>query len=296
LFTKLKNAVLTLQNQELIATIHPNGAELQSLTRKQNGINYLWSAGPEWPKHSPVLFPIVGTLKQNTYHYGGKSYQLPRHGFARDAEFAFEQISDSEALFTLTESEQSLISYPFRFRLSLRYTLHECTLVCAYEVHNPHAVETLWFSLGAHPAFAVPLLPHQAYTDYHLQFNRVEALHRHKLVEGLIGPDTAVVPAPEGKLALSPQLFYDDAIVLKHLESNAITLGSTNAPEGLHFRFEGFPFFGIWAAKNAPFVCLEPWCGIADDSSHNQVLEQKEGINALAPGQNWQRQWQVQPF
>jgi galactose mutarotase-like enzyme len=288
--------MLTLQNEELIATINPKGAELQSLARKDNGLNYLWAAGPEWPKHSPVLFPIVGTLKQNTYYFEGKTYQLPRHGFARDAVFAAEQLSETEALFTLAETADSLVNYPFQFRLGLRYTLQQGSLTCAYEVYNPHEINALWFSIGAHPAFAVPLLPHQAYTDYYLQFSQPEVLRRHKLENGLIGPDTAVVPAPAGRLGLSPNLFFDDAIVLKNLQSNGITLASTTSPHGLHFFFENFPYFGIWAAKSAPLVCLEPWCGIADSSHHNQELTEKEGIIGLPPQQHWQRQWQVQCF
>ncbi|TAD86578.1 MAG: aldose 1-epimerase family protein [Bacteroidetes bacterium] len=288
--------MLTLQNEQLMATISPKGAELQQLIHRGNGINYMWGGGAQWPKHSPVLFPIVGALKQGTYQFGGNTYHLPRHGFARDAMFVAHQSSATQVVFTLQENAESLAVYPFQFQLSIGYQLNGATLSCTYGVHNPHSHHTLWFSLGAHPAFAVPLLAGQSYSDYYLQFNHPEPLLRHKLVDGLIGHQTEEIPAPEGRLSLSPSHFYEDAVVLKHLKSNHVTLASQHDGHGLHFSFPNFPYFGIWAAKDAPFVCLEPWCGIADGVNHEQDFTQKEGMEALPPLQHWERQWQVTCF
>lgn len=286
-----------LENDHLMAIIKTKGAELQSLISKKTGIEYMWVGDPAfWGKHSPVLFPIVGGLKEDTYYYNGKAYQLPRHGFARDQEFELTQISDTEILFTLHHNEASLAVYPFEFTLQLRYTLHQNQLSCSYEVYNP-GKDILLFSVGAHPAFAVPMINDlEDYKSYYLQFNVAETLHRWKLYNGLIAEHAELLPTENGRLQLEPELFYEDAIVLKGLQSNRIIIGCDTHPHRLNFNFNGFDFFGIWAAKDAPFVCLEPWCGIADSVNSNQQLTDKEGINRLQPNQHWSRTWSVECF
>ncbi|MGG9960185.1 aldose 1-epimerase family protein [Ferruginibacter sp. SUN106] len=287
--------MIILENEILRATIAPKGAELQSLINTTTGIEHMWSGDAAyWAKFSPVLFPIVGGLKNDTYYFNDTAYQLPRHGFARDKTFAAEQLSLAEAVFTLTHDEQTLAVYPFEFVLKLRYRLNGSTLSCTYEVYNP-GKEELLFSVGAHPAFAVPFVKDTNYSDYYLQFNVAEKLDRWKLENGLIA-----APEPlqfdNNTLPLQPSLFYEDAIVLKHMQTNTITLACTKNDHGIHFKFDDFPFFGIWAAKDAPFVCLEPWCGIADSVTHDQQLKNKEGINVLAANTNWQRSWSVACF
>jgi len=227
--------------------------------------------------------------------YKDKSYQLPRHGFARERTFLKDQISPSEAVFTLTQDTDTLTVYPFAFSLKLRYHLLDNSLTCTYEVTNT-GYDELLFSIGAHPAFAVPMVKDTDYEDYYLQFNATEELFRWKLDSGLIADHAEPLSAANGKLPLAHQLFYKDAIVLKNIQSNKITIGCTTHRHGLHFNFKEFPSFGIWAARDANFVCLEPWCGIADSVLHDQQLANKEGIVQLAPNTNWQRNWQVECF
>ncbi len=286
-----------LENDHLLAIIKTKGAELQSLISKKTGIEYMWVGDPAfWGKHSPVLFPIVGGLKDDTYYHNGKAYHLPRHGFARDQEFEISASTDTEIVFTLRHNEATLAVYPFEFTLQLRYTLHQNQLSCSYEVYNP-GKDILLFSVGAHPAFAVPMLNDlEDYKNYYLQFNVAETLHRWKLYNGLIAEHAELLPTENGRLQLEPELFYEDAIVLKGLQSNRITIGCDTHPHRLNFNFNGFDFFGIWAAKDAPFVCLEPWCGIADSVNSNQQLTDKEGINRLQPGQHWSRAWSAECF
>lgn len=281
-----------LQNEVLKIKFSPKGAELQSI-QHINGLEYMWQADPAfWAKHSPILFPIVGSLRQDTYYFDGVAYHLPRHGFARDRLFAVHPLSASEVLFTLTDDAESRKVYPFAFEFGLRYVLKQNTLHCSYEVTNP-AANDLWFSVGGHPAFAVPLLEEENYDDYSLVFNEEEPLHRYKLMDGLISDEWEEIKAPGGRLPLHPVLFYEDAIVLKHLKSTSVSLVHKHHPHGWHFSFEGFPFLGIWAAKNAPFVCIEPWCGHADTVSHQQQLANKPGIVQLKPYEKWQRSWAV---
>ncbi|WP_462219834.1 aldose 1-epimerase family protein [Ferruginibacter sp.] len=287
--------MIILENKNLRAVIASKGAELQSLINKQNNLEYMWDGAAAWPKHSPVLFPIVGGLKNDTYYFNDKAYKLPRHGFARDKSFAAEKISDTEAVFTVTEDEQTLQVYPFAFTLKLRYSLNAAAISCTYEVYNS-GKQDLLFSVGAHPAFAVPLTSDSIYTDYYLQFNTPETLQRWKLTNGLVSAVNEILPLENNKLLLHQKLFYEDAIVLKNMQSNAITLGCNKHDHGLRFTFNDFPFFGIWAAKDAPFVCLEPWCGIADGINLNQQFKDKEGINVLPANENWQRTWSVECF
>lgn len=289
--------MIFLENEYLKASFVTKGAELQSLVHKKNGINYLWSGDPAyWGKFSPVLFPIVGALKNNTYYFDGQSYQLSRHGFARDYNFRLAVISDSEIVFKLCHNEETLKIYPFEFTLQLRYSLNGPALTCSYEVNNPSGRNSMLFSIGGHPAFAIPVNQTITYDDYYLQFNNDSELKFHKITQDLIDDEIVTLPLTSGKLPLHHQLFYDDAMVFKQLKSDCISLRNNKNEHGLHFRFKGFPFFGIWAAKDADFVCLEPWCGIADGIGHQQDLRKKEGIIELAPLETWSRNWETVCF
>lgn len=288
--------MIILENEKLRVVISPKGAELQSLFNKETALEYMWSGDAAfWSKHSPILFPLVGALKEDTYFYKDKSYHLPRHGFARERTFLKDQLSLEEAVFTLTHDAETLAVYPFAFLLRLRYQLKGNSLFCTYEVSNT-GYDELLFSVGAHPAFAVPMVKDTLYKDYYLQFNKTEPLHRWKLEGGLIADHTEPLPTQNDRLPLTHQLFYEDAIVLKNMLSNSITLSCTKHDHGIHFNFENFPFFGIWASKDANFICLEPWCGIADSVQHNQQLINKEGIITLTPNTNWQHSWNVECF
>ena len=288
--------MIILENEKLRVVISPKGAELQSLFNKETGLEYMWSGDAAfWSKHSPILFPVVGALKEDTYFYKNKPYHLPRHGFARERTFLKDQLSLEEAVFTLTHDAETLAVYPFAFLLRLRYQLKGNSLFCTYEVSNT-GYDELLFSVGAHPAFAVPMVKDTLYKDYYLQFNKTEPLHTWKLEGGLIADHTELLPTQNDRLPLTHQLFYEDAIVLKNMLSNSITVGCTKHDHGIHFNFENFPFFGIWASKDANFICLEPWCGIADSVQHNQQLINKEGIITLTPNTNWQHCWNVECF
>jgi galactose mutarotase-like enzyme len=289
--------MIFLENEHLKVSFVNKGAELQSLINKQNNINYLWNGNAAyWAKFSPVLFPIVGGLKGNTYRFENNTYHLPRHGFARDHDFEVIHISDTELVFKLSHSEETLKNYPFQFVLHLRYRLQGSHLSCTYEVSNPSQENSLWFSIGAHPAFSVPLKDDLLYTDYFVEFNKDHSLAYHKIKNDLITNETINIELTEARLPLAHKLFYDDALVFKSLKSNCITLGTKKDKHGLHFKFNDFPFFGIWAAKDANFVCLEPWCGIADNIDHEQDLKKKEGIIELRAMGNWNQSWEVNCF
>lgn len=286
-----------LENESLAIAVESKGAELQQLHCKQTNTDYMWSGDPAyWGKYSPVLFPIVGTLINNTYCIGQNQYQLPRHGFARDKDFEITSQSNQQVILSLSQDEQTLAAYPFNFLLQLTYSMQDNGLRCSYFVKNT-GHQPMPFSLGAHPAFAVPFLPDTAYEDYFLEFEKDDLLTRWKLSNnGLISNQTENIILQNNRLPLNAKLFEEDAIVLKGMKSTKLRLACTKAQHGFDFSFQHFPFFGIWAAKNAPFVCLEPWQGIADNENHNQDILQKEGIKILQPGQTWSAYWEVAVF
>ena len=297
----------TLKNQILTVKIKPKGAELISLFNEETQTEYMWSADANfWGKSSPVLFPIVGALKDNLYHFEGKTYHLPRHGFAREREFLVENTTDESVTFLLTHDEETLKIYPFAFEFRLKYELHENCLSVTYSVKNIGNIKSpshkgeglgrgeMYFSVGGHPAFALPLSADTNYEDYYLEFNKTENFQRWGLVDGgLIANNPTDFLLNTNRLALTKDLFYDDAIVFKNLQSDEIFLKSDKTNRQLKFDFKGFPYLGIWAAKDANFVCIEPWCGIADTENHSQELTEKEGIIALEVDDVFERTWSV---
>lgn len=286
--------MIHLSNETLAVTISKRGAELQSV--RVNNTEFLWQANEKyWGKHAPVLFPEIGELKDGKYIFNNKEYKLPRHGFARDKVFEAEQKDSTAAIFSLQNDDETFLNYPFEFIFRVEYSIKENELCCSYHVQNINN-DGMYFSVGGHPAFNVPLSKNLSYTDYALEFDADNFLKRYLLQNGLISDETELIELSNKTLQLHPELFYKDAIVLKHINSKHITLKTNKDSHGLKFKFDGFPYFGIWAAKDAPFVCLEPWCGIADNIHHNCNLKNKEGINKLAAGANWQRTWSVELF
>jgi len=290
--------IVQLRNDVLQVAIATKGAELQSIYNKNTGIEYLWQGDANfWGKRSPVLFPIVGGLKNNQYTFKGNTYQLPRHGFARDMYFEAELLSPTEAKFVLKSNEETLANYPFNFLFSTTYRLQNNSVIISYEVKNEGS-EIMFFSVGAHPAFNVPLGSNEEFSDYYLQFSEEENAGIFPLNnEGLLLKEPVLFFKEEsGKIQLDKTLFYKDALVFKTLRSEAISIVSIKNNNGLTVAYEGFPYMGIWSAKDANFVCIEPWCGIADSIDSIGELSRKEGIYSLSTAEIFTRSWQVSCF
>ncbi|HMH20365.1 MAG TPA: aldose 1-epimerase family protein [Puia sp.] len=290
--------MFTIENEFLKVLIHPKGAELQRVFHKGHQLEYMWNGDPAfWAKHSPILFPIVGTLKGDLYYYDNKPYSLGRHGFARDREFTPAGQKPDAISFVLHSDEDTRKKYPFDFELQLSYQLLPQGLKIGYRVKNPSPGEDLWFSVGGHPAFKAPLVTGTAYEDYFLEFGKTETASRWPISkDGLIEKSPIPLLSDSNRLDLTRKLFEKDALVLRHPASTSISLRSDKTPHGLRVDFPDFPFLGIWAAKNADFVCIEPWCGIADSTDSDQQLVTKEGIQRLAPGGIFEREWTLTVF
>jgi galactose mutarotase-like enzyme len=286
-----------LENEVLRVEVSSNGAELQTILNKVFGLEYLWNGNPAfWAKRSPVLFPIVGSLKNNSYFSKGKSYQLPRHGFARDMMFQMEKQSPKEITLLLNSNAETKKNYPFDFEFRIRYQIQGDELSTEYSVKNTGS-DILLFSVGGHPAFRLPLVAGTNFEDYYLKFEESENLSRWPISkDGLIQIQSLPVLEDSNRLNLKRSLFYQDALVFKYPTSSEISLVSSKTPHGLLFQMGEFPFLGIWSAKDADFICIEPWCGIADSVNSDQQLEHKEGIEKMAPGKIFNRQWRVKVF
>ena len=277
----------TISNSALTASIKHSGAELFSIKDNQNN-EYIWEGNPDfWGKHSPVLFPIVGTLKNNTYKIKDKEYNLSRHGFARDMEFELIDKTENQAVFSLKSSVETLKKYPFEFELQLIYTINENSLDLEYKVINK-GEEKMPFSIGAHPAIALP----DNIEDYAIKFEKEENLKYNLLENDLISSNTKVLETSSGIIPLNYELFKNDALVFKTLESKSLTI-LKNANPYIQVDYKDFPSLGIWTKENAPFICIEPWFGYSDTADNSGDLFKKEGILVLDAGQNFRSQFSI---
>lgn len=286
--------MVILQNTLLKATFNELGAELVSLINLETGKEIIWEGNPDfWSGQSPVLFPTVGALKDDKYIFEGKTYEMPRHGFARRKFFDVKSFSDNEVIFELKSDEETLKFYPFDFRLEIKYALTENKLTVSYNVKNKSDKE-MYFSLGAHPGFAIDTKNGLNYNDYEIAFSDDEKLEIHPLIDNLISKETQTIDLENKSLPLSYELFSKDALVMTNMKSKELILRNNKNDQKVIFTFSNFPYFGIWAAKYADFVCLEPWQGIADLENHNQELTEKFGILKLGISEEWKGDWAVE--
>ena len=265
----------TISNSNLTAQINHLGAELFSLKNPDNK-EYIWEGNQVfWGKHSPVLFPIVGTLKNNAFHYKESQYHLARHGFARDMEFELIGKSEESATFSLISSIESKKAYPFDFELQICYSLEGYKLNIDYKVINKNDF-IMPFSIGAHPAFALP----KPFGNYALLFESDEILTSYELENDLLSDHFSTIEMTDNQIPLTYSLFEKDALIFKKLKSKSITILENQNPL-LRVRFDDFPNLGIWTKSNAPFLCIEPWLGYSDTVHSTGNILEKEGIQLL---------------
>ncbi len=270
---------ITLKSGEVTAKITSKGAELKSLM--VGGKELMWSADPKyWGKTSPLLFPMIGTLRDGKTLINGAEYKITKHGFARDLELTPEDFSSTSAMFSLTQSDYTKAMYPFDFRFTVRYTLKADGLTVTYRVHNGSNVD-MPFCIGAHPAFAAP----GDMTDYRLEFPKVEtaAVPNYNLTTGLHEENNrrALIDG-ETVLPLSHEMFWQDVCYFDKLRSRSVQL-LNKENTGVRVDFPDFTSLGVWQAKDAPFLCIEPWCGSADFDDCTGVFAEKRGIEILPP-------------
>ena len=277
-----------VENGFLKITARESGAELTSVINKINGIEHLWQADPQfWTWHSPVLFPVVGRCLNDEITIDGRKYNMEKHGFARKSQFKLLELGKTRMVFSLKESAETLEAYPYKFEFLIAYHVSLNKLTVSYEVIN-HDSQTIYFSVGGHPAFAVPFLKDEQYEDYYLEFSETESVSRHYIdSDGFFDGKKEVVLAETNRLDMKKGMFKDDAIIFKDLKSRKVTIRSKNHEQYLSVDFTGFDYLGLWAKVGAPYVCIEPWLGCADTTGNLVDFKQKEGIIALEAGKRF---------
>jgi len=272
----------TLQSGGIEATIKAHGAELCSLKDAQ-GVELIWQAGAAWPRHAPLLFPIVGRLKNDELRHRGKTYPMTQHGFARDQVFEWAERSAASCSLVLRDSAATRARYPFAFRLTVGYRLQAAGLHVTLEIANT-GEEMLPASIGAHPAFNWPLREGVAKESYSLTFSDVEAEPVRRLKDGLMREKPEPTPVHGKTLALSERLFDDDAVILDRLASRSVRYAADTGPS-LDVSSDGFRQLGIWSKPGgAGFLCIEPWRGFASPSDFDGEFADKPGVMHIAPG------------
>lgn len=286
---------MTLENERLCVEISEMGAEAVRIWDKKNQTDVLWEADPlYWKRHSPVLFPNVGKTYRNTVLIGGEHYPTSQHGFARDSKFRCIRSDQDAATFLLASTEETKEVYPFEFELVITYKLEKNSLLVKWEVKNP-ADETMYFTIGGHPAFRFAG-KEETKEDYLLRFPGKESL-----TYVLIDPkEAAVDPEVKYELALkdeccplNEEMFARDAMIFDNGQIGEVWLCHKDGTPYVKMECPGFPNFGIWSVKDAPFVCLEPWMGRADDIGFAGDISEKPGINKLDGGEKFVKEYTI---
>lgn len=286
---------LRLNNGLLEVRLESFGAELVGLRDLENNREYMWQKDSKfWAKCSPILFPFVGAIKDNRYFYTGKEYQITtKHGFARDYEFKVSSQDDTSIEFLFESNEETLKIYPFNFKLYLKYILNGKKLRMEYRVENL-GDKKMYFSLGAHPAFATPVGENIDYSDYYIEFEKEES-GEVKVLNGALINSKKVEKVFEGKkLLLTKDRFKNDALIIENPNSYKVNLKNDKNKYNVSFTYKGFKYMAFWNMVGAEYVCLEPWCGISDYDNCSGNIEEKNGIETLEAKEKFVRKIEIE--
>jgi galactose mutarotase-like enzyme len=274
---------IKVRSAALSAEINPLGAQL-SILRDRDAHDLLWNGDAAvWAGRAPILFPIVGSLAGGSYRLSDRRFELSRHGFARGKPFEVVATTASSATFRLCADDSTLAVYPFRFELEVSYVLASATLSINASVRNTGS-EALPASLGFHPALRWPL-PYGAARDAHfIEFEADEPAPIRRInPDGLLMPEALPTPVADRRLMLCDELFRNDVMIFDRLNSRSLRYGSANGPL-IELRFPDAQYLGLWTKPGAPFICIEPWQGIADPAGFADDFTRKPGIFSVAPG------------
>ena len=273
-----------IQNDNFLVEINSIGAELCSFKNKHSQLEYIWQGDATyWGSTAPVLFPIIGALKNGVYTHEGREYAVPKHGFIRHNEdLQVEQVSSLEIRFSYSSDEVLKKSYPFDFRFSISFLLEGNKLSVSHQIENKGSSE-MFFSLGGHPAFNCPLMPNEKYADYFIEFDQSQTLETTVLSgNGLLTDEQFEVVSSRDRIPLTETIFDNDALIFRDIKSKKATLKSKNHTHSVVVEYADFKDLGIWAKPKAPFVCIEPWLGVTDHENTSGVFEEKDGIISLS--------------
>lgn len=288
-----------LKNEVLTVTIDTNGAEITSI-RDNAGTEYVWNADPAyWKRHSPVLFPFVGSLKNKEYRHNGVTYPMGQHGFARDMEFTLLSTTDTEARYLLKADDATLAKYPFDFELEIVYRLEGSSVTVIWEVTN-RGEERMPFSIGAHPAFNCPLSSKgdAPRSEYEFRFDNEKPMSCYLVADNGMADthtDHALPETENHALTITEHLFDKDALIIEHDQAHRVELAKKGEKPYVTMVFDA-PLFGLWSPVGAdvPFVCIEPWWGRCDAVDFNGELADREYGQFAEPGETKTYNYSIQ--
>ena len=278
-----------IENDFLKVGVKEFGCEITSIISKKSGFEFLWQGNPAiWGGQSPILFPFIGRLIEDKYTLNGTEYSMKKHGFARNLPWKLLSESENKMSFILSETEETLKCYPYKFDLIVTYTLERNKLTDRHEVINKNE-EIMYFSLGAHPAFNCEI-------GDELVFDENEKLNSFKidLVNSLLLDETYPILNNEKVITVTKDIFNGDALILKDVKSEHITLESKTSNRKIKFNLGNSPYLGIWAKPGAPYVCIEPWYGLNDSTVKKADLSEKLGIQTLESGESFLFIWNAE--
>jgi galactose mutarotase-like enzyme len=277
-----------LENDIISIKINDVGAELASLYKKNTKTEFLWQADPKyWARHAPILFPIIGKLNNDQTVIKGKHYKMGQHGFARDLTHKLIEKTKSIAIFSVKSSLETMQNYPYEFELTSKYEILNNTTKITYSIKNP-SNESMYFSFGLHPAFQWPLHPNDKKENCFIEFEKNESADRIVFDGGFITGEKMPWLKNDKQINLYDDLFEKDVLIFKNLNSQKVTLKSTENKNTLEVLFDDFPYLGIWTKPGNPFICIEPWFGVADNKNNPKPFVDKEGIQKIKAGQTFE--------
>lgn len=286
----------SISNNLLNVSVLKIGAEISSIKSKKTGKEFMWNANPKiWGSHAPVLFPAIGSFKNDKCTINGEVYKIPKHGFIRhNVDIELVNRSENHLDFQLNFSDKTLKIYPYKFQFNIVFKLVNNKLIVQHLVKNLDN-KTIYFSLGAHPGFNCPLNADENYEDYYMEFEHSETAATTLLSSnGLISDNKETILNNTKTLPLHKELFNKDALIFKDLKSRKVSLKSHKSNQVLTVHYNDFNYLGIWAKPNAPFVCIEPWLGIADHENTNSDFLQKDGLIALETGKTFTAEYSIE--
>ena len=280
-----------LENETLRVEIDSFGAELKSVKDKATGQEYMWQGDPKyWGRTSPVLFPFVGKLRNDSFLHEGKTYTMKQHGFARDMEHQMLSKTETSIYFKLVTSEETLANFPFSFVLRIGYELVGNELKVLWEVSNNSVNKHMHFGIGAHPAFNCPIHGEDSKTGYKLYFGGVDEIRHHgnDPETGLSIEEDLVLPLENHRATITPEFFDRCTYIVEGNQTKEVGLEDPEGKRILTVLFD-MPLFGLWSpeGKNAPFLCIEPWCGRCDSIDFEGTLKARAYDNILQAGEKF---------
>ena len=292
------STVRTMENELVKVEVCDFGAELFSFYDKETKVEAVWQADPKyWARHAPVLFPFVGKVNGGYYTHKGIQHQMGQHGFARDMEFEFAGQTENTITHVLKSTEETLAKYPFPFELRITHKLEGKTLSVIWEIENP-GNETMYFSIGGHPAFNVPARVGESKYDYDITFPEKNTLN-YVLVDlscsAVNMDDVYTLELKDHKLPVTEHLFDNDALIFDDYQVEKIGLAYPDGSPYLTMTCKGFPSMGVWSQPktDAPFVCLEPWIGRCDNRGFDGELKDKYYEQSLETGKVFRAQYDL---